>query len=95
MRRLAGAAVLVLWTAAALLARGGTAIAAGPSAQDRAFLQAAHQANLAELSAARLGLTRARSDELRRHAKLFVADHLRLDAEVRGLAKQLAVPLPA
>ncbi|MFL6128945.1 MAG: DUF4142 domain-containing protein [Mycobacteriales bacterium] len=94
MRRLSAAPTLILSMMLAGLGWSGTATAAAPSGQDRAYLQAAHQLNLAEISAGRLGLARAGSGELRRHAKLFLDDHQRLDAEVRALAERLAVPLP-
>jgi putative membrane protein len=92
MRR---AVVLVLSiTAAVLLLPGGTATAA-PSEQDQAFLRAVHDINLAEISAGELALRRSATDEIRRHARLFVADHKRLDAELRTLATRLSVSLPS
>ena len=92
MRR---AVVLVLSiTAAVLLLPGGTATAA-PSEQDHAFLRAVHDINLAEISAGELALRRSATDEIRRHARLFVADHKRLDAELRTLATRLSVSLPS
>jgi putative membrane protein len=92
MRR---AVVLVLAIGAAvLLLDRGTATAA-PSDQDQAFLRAAHEMNVAEISAGELAVRRSATDEIRRHARLFVADHKRLDAELRTLAARLSVSLPS
>ena len=74
---------------------GSGAAAAAPSEQDRSFLRAAHELHLAEISSARLALRKSGTDEIRRHARLFLADHQRLDSEVRAVAKRLAVPLPS
>lgn len=70
------------------------ATVAAPSGQDRAFLRAAHQTNLVEILAGELALRKSGSDEVRRHARLFVDEHRRLDTEVRALAKRLAISLP-
>jgi putative membrane protein len=88
------AAALILSVVAVVACLGSGAAAAAPSAQDRSFLQAAHQLHLATVSSAQLALRRSGTDEIRRHAQLFVADHQRLDADVRTVAKRLAVPLP-
>jgi len=92
MRR---AVVLVLSiTVAVVLGHRGTATAA-PSEQDQAYLRAVHEMNLAEMSAGELAMQRSATDEIRRDGRLFVADHKRLDAELRTLAARLSVSLPS
>jgi putative membrane protein len=94
MKSLGHVVVLSLSVAAVVGWLGFGAAAAAPSALDRSFLHAAHELHLAEISSARLALSRSRTDEIRRHAQLFLADHQRLDSDVRAVAKRLAVPLP-
>ena len=94
MRSLRRALALTLSVAAVVTWLGTDALAAAPSAQDRAYLRAAHEFHLVEVSSARLALRRSGTDEVRRHAQLFLGDHQRLDSEVRAVAKRLAVPLP-
>ena len=95
MKLPARAVVLTLSVVAMVAWPGSGAAAAAPSAQDRSFLRAAHELHLVEISSARLALRRSGAAEIRRHAQLFLADHERLDADVRAVAKRLAVPLPA
>jgi len=64
-------------------------------AQDATFLRAVHQANLAEISSGNLALRKAASDEVRRHARLFVNDHRRLDEDLRRTAGSVRLRLPA
>ena len=92
MRRAVGLVLSI--TVAVLLVDRGTATAA-PSEQDQAFLRAAHEMNVAEISACELAVRRSATDEIRRHARLFVADHKRLDSELRVLAMRLSVSLPS
>jgi len=90
MRRAVALSVLVV---AVVAGHAGTATAA-PSEQDQAFLRTVHELALAEISAGELAVRKSATDEIRRHARLFVADHKRLDAELRTLATRLAVTLP-
>src|SRR5918994_2331693 len=89
MKLPARAVVLILSVAAMVAWPGSGAAAAAPSAQDRSFLRAAHELHLVEISSARLALRRSGAAEIRRHAQLFLADHERLDADVRAVAKRL------
>jgi len=81
----------------------GLAVLAGPRAagaaeapdQDRTFLTAVHQANLAVIAAAELAARKATTEDVRRHAQLFADDHRRLDAEIRTAAASLGLRLPA
>ena len=63
--------------------------------QDRRFLVAAHQGNLAEIRAGRLALARSHDPEVRHIAARLIVDHRRLDADIRALAHRHGVRLPA
>ena len=80
----------------ALTAAGvaGASSTAAPNAQDRAFLVAAHQSNLAEIAAGQAAQQKATTQVVREHGQLFIRDHTRLDANVRQVAQQLGVELP-
>ena len=95
MKSVRRAVMLILSVAAVVAWPGSGAAVAAPSAQDRSFLRAAHELHLAEISSARLALRRSGTDEIRRHAQLFLADDQRLDTDLATVAKRLAVPLPA
>jgi putative membrane protein len=71
----------------------GTTHTGGPR-QDRNFLVAAHQGNLAEIDAGRVALAKSQNPEVRRIATVLIADHRKLDAQVRLLARQHGVSLP-
>ena len=62
--------------------------------QDRRFLIRAHQGNLAEIVGGRLALARSNDTEVRTIARMLIADHRRLDADVRRVAQQHDVALP-
>ena len=70
---LAGAAAL----ACAYLGLTAGIAAAAPSAQDKAFLVAAHQSNLTEIQAGKAALQKSGNDVVRRHGRLFIRDHTR------------------
>ena len=88
---LAGAAAL----ACAYLGLTAGIAAAAPSAQDKAFLVAAHQSNLTEIQAGKAALQKSGNDVVRRHGQLFIRDHTRLDADLRKVAGALNVDLPS
>jgi putative membrane protein len=54
--------------------------------EDRNFLQAAAQAGLLEIEAARLAEQRARADDVRAFAAMTLRDHLAANARLRALA---------
>jgi putative membrane protein len=89
---LAGAAALAC---AYLGLTAGIAAAAAPSAQDKAFLVAAHQSNLTEIQAGKAALQKSGNDVVRRHGQLFIRDHTRLDADLSKVAGALNVDLPS
>jgi putative membrane protein len=69
--------------------------AAALNAQDEAFLRGAHQAHLAAVAAARIALRRATEAQTRTLANRWLTDHTRLDNELRPVARQLSLALPA
>lgn len=81
----------------ALTAAGvaGASTTAAPNAQDKAFLVAAHQSNLAEIAAGKAAQAKATTSVVREHGALFIADHTRLDAGLQKTASTLGVDLPA
>jgi putative membrane protein len=81
----------------ALTAAGvaGATTTAAPNAQDRAFLVAAHQSNLAEIAAGTAAQKQATTSVVREHGQIFIRDHTRLDANVQQVAKTLGVQLPS
>jgi putative membrane protein len=94
-----GAAVLLAALALALLGPAATAGATTPdsghvSEQDRKFLRAAHQSNLAEIITGELAERKGESEEVRELGRLFVVHHTELDAELRKVARKLGVELP-
>ena len=80
----------------ALTAAGvaGATSTAAPNAQDRAFLVAAHQSNLAEIAAGKAAQQKATTDVVRQHGEIFIRDHTRLDAGLKQVAATLGVDLP-
>jgi putative membrane protein len=64
------------------------------SAQDRAFLRAAHQTNLAEIAGGRIAERRGRTPEVRALGARFIRDHTAMDADLTRIAGDLGVRLP-
>jgi len=89
-------AALVTAAAVASPAQGATARAAGltVSGQDRAFMAAAAQANIAELSISKNVEFRV-AEPLDSVAARYVSDHTTALAELRQLAAGLGVAIPA
>lgn len=73
---------------------GASTTTAAPSAQDRAFLVAAHQSNLTEMAAGKAAQQKATTQVVREHGALFIRDHTRLDASLQQVARTLGVDLP-
>ena len=89
--------IIVLPAAVAIVLAGGTAALAAPpdvNDQDKAFLAAAHQGNLAEIQSGRLAQKQAGSEDVRDAGTMLVDDHTKLDADVRRVAGELGVQLP-
>jgi putative membrane protein len=90
--------VLVAAVIAALLGLSvpaSAATAAPVNAQDRAFLVGAHQANLAEITAAKIALQKATKPVTKQLAIRWIRDHSKLDASLRPVARKLGVALPS
>ncbi|GIF13040.1 DUF4142 domain-containing protein [Actinoplanes teichomyceticus] len=68
--------------------------AAEPSEQDAAFLRAAHQANLAEITAGRIAWQKTTDPTVKKLAATFMRDHIHMDAELYLTARRLRVVLP-
>jgi putative membrane protein len=79
---------------AALVAVPAAPAQAAPSQQDTAFLQAAHQSNLAEIAGGTLAQQKGQSQQVKDLGARFVADHTRLDESLRQTATALGVTLP-
>ena len=73
---------------------GASTSTVAPNAQDRAFLVAAHQSNLAEIAAGQSAQQKATTQVVKEHGQIFIRDHTRLDATVKQVASQLGVELP-
>src|SRR5690349_24279135 len=87
--------VAAVLSVAGLLLVPATAAQAAPSDQDAAYLKAAHQSNLAEISGGKLAQQKGQSQQVKDLGARFVADHTKLDAAVQQTASQLGVDLPA
>ncbi|MER7128773.1 DUF4142 domain-containing protein [Streptosporangium saharense] len=90
---------MIVLSVVAVTALSGTAASATapPDAneQDRRFLVQTHQDNLAGIAAGKAAVDKGRDRDVRALGKRLVADHTKLDAEVRQVAQRLAVALPA
>ncbi|MCO6011232.1 DUF4142 domain-containing protein [Actinoallomurus purpureus] len=64
------------------------------SAQDRAWLREAHQANLAEIEVGELAGKKGTTAEVRSAGRMLVSDHTAFDGKVTRLAERLGVSLP-
>ena len=73
---------------------GASTTAAAPNAQDRAWMVAAHQSNLTEITAGRAAQQKATTATVRQQGAEWIADHTRLDASLKQLAQKLGVTLP-
>ncbi len=74
-----------------------TALAANPqvSSQDRSWFIAAHQSNLAEISGGNLAAEKGHTDAVRKAGRMLTQDHAELDSQLRPVAQELGVNLPA
>jgi putative membrane protein len=92
LRRCAVACAAVALTAGGALtaSAGGTAL----NAQDKAYLIGAHQTNLAEIATGKLAESKSDSGEIKDLGAMLVADHTKLDTNLRKVAAAANVSLP-
>lgn len=90
------AATISAQSASSIGAQSASSIRAqsATSAQDRAFMTTIHQGNLAEIAAGGAAERQGASAGVRAMGARLIADHSRLDANLRALAASLNVPLP-
>ncbi len=94
VRVLAAGGAVAMTAALALTGAGQAAAAGGASAQDAAFLVAAHQSNLAEIGSGTLAQTKATGSDIKAEGRMWISDHTKLDAAGAALAKAYAIDLP-
>ncbi|WP_326556673.1 DUF4142 domain-containing protein [Micromonospora sp. NBC_01796] len=68
--------------------------AAAPSQQDSQYLQAIHQANLAEIATGNLARQNGTNKQVQDLGSKFVMDHAQLDKQVQSTASSTGVTLP-
>jgi putative membrane protein len=95
-----GAVLMLAALALVLLGPAATAGATTPdhgkvSEQDKAFLVAAHQSNLAEIATGELADRKAADQRVRDLGRMLVTDHTKLDADLVKVAHKLGVALPS
>jgi putative membrane protein len=86
--------VVSVGAAAALILTSVTPAQAAPSQQDVAYMQAAHQSNLAEIAGGTIAQQKGQSQQVKDLGARFVADHTNLDNSLRQAAQALGVTLP-
>jgi putative membrane protein len=91
IRSLAAAVILLALTTAPAAHAATTEL----NAQDKAYLQAVHQANLAEIAAGKLAQSKGSSRQVKDLGAMMVTDHTKLDAALRKVATAAKVSLPA
>ena len=78
---------------ASLLAAANSPDAAAPTTS-AGFVQAAGEANLAEVEAGKLAATKAQSPEVKKFAEQMVKDHTKAGTELEELAKPKSLEVP-
>lgn len=68
---------------------------ANVSAQDKAWLAATHQGNVAEIEAGQLAQDKSGSAQIQSEGARLVADHMRLDQSLVALAEKVGADLPS
>ncbi|MFC7527655.1 DUF4142 domain-containing protein [Actinoplanes sp. GCM10030250] len=84
-----------LGMASSLAGLPATAAQADPSAQDAAFIRAAHQVNLAEIASGQIAWRKTTDPEVKNLAATFMRDHIHLDADLYKTARTLRIVLPS
>jgi putative membrane protein len=91
IRSLAAAVILLAFAIAPAAHAATTEL----NAQDKAYLQAAHQSNLAEIAAGKLAQSNGSSQQVKDLGAMMVTDHTNLDAALSKVATAAMVSLPA
>ncbi|SDY92392.1 Predicted outer membrane protein [Micromonospora pattaloongensis] len=94
MARIKRGALVAGLVALALVPGTAAHAVAAPSAQDTSFLQAAHQANMAEISKGNLTQQKNANQQVKDVGSRLVSDHTRLDQSLQQTASKLNVTLP-
>lgn len=78
-----------------VLGLGGAEVMAGAKLDDATILAIFDEANMADISTGRLGLKKARSEEVKTLARMVVTDHEHVQHLGREVAHEIGVvPLP-
>jgi putative membrane protein len=85
MRRIVASTVIAALAALSL---------ANLSQQDRKFMMDAAKAGIFEVSVNQLALNKAKSAEVKQHARHMVNDHSKANAELKALARRKGLTLP-
>ena len=93
MRMLSRLALIPAAVLGAVVLTAAPALAA-PSEQDVAWMQAAHQSNLAEIAAGNAAQQQATTQDVKDLGAMFVQMHTELDTALTQAAQQLSVQLP-
>jgi putative membrane protein len=80
---------------ATALAAATLAVQAAPTAADRKFMADAAAGGMAEVELGRLAADKATKSEVKEFGKMMVDDHSKANAELKSLAEQKHVTLPA
>jgi len=87
------AGLLLILTVAAFPAFWNAAVAAGPSEQDRRFVEAAARAEVSRIEAAEQALTKASDKRARVFAERIIEDHRPINEELTVLASDAGIAL--
>ncbi len=87
------AGLLLVLTVAAFPVLWNTTAAAGPSEQDRRFVEAAALAEASRIEAAERALTRASDNRVRIFAERIIEDHRPINEELTVLASDIGIAL--
>ena len=77
------------------MAFSGAALGAAPPAEATAFVNAAAQAGLMEVQAAKLARSISTNEAVKTFAARMITDHERIHAELAAVAKPKQIPIPA
>ena len=76
-------------------AAGATAQQGGLSSQDRHFIRKAMEANASEVAAGKLAAEKATNEDIKKFGERMAQDHSKAGEELKQIASELGVKLPA